>query len=316
MENSYLITRTANETLEYAKTLPTPKMLFSEFWIEGELCVLFADTNNGKSTLAMNMADSISKGIPMDNFILDKPAQKVICFDFELSEKQFQNRYSDDYTNMYKFSDNLIRASINYDYEGQMSLENIRQSIEETIIKHDAKVVIIDNITFLIEDNEKAKEATPFMKGLKSLKQKLGISILLIAHTPKRDKTRPIDDTDLQGSRMIANFMDSSFAIGTSSTNTNKKYFKQLKARSVEKTYGTENVVVCTLQKDLNYLRFVYSHHASEYDLIKLPTPEDKQEEIARVLELKSRGMSYRKIGKELGISHMKAKRICEKNRV
>ena len=39
----------ANLWIEQAKTRPIPQMLFSEFWHEGELCILFADTNLGKS---------------------------------------------------------------------------------------------------------------------------------------------------------------------------------------------------------------------------------------------------------------------------
>jgi len=41
--------KTANRWIEQAKTRPIPQMLFSEFWFEGELCILFADTNLGKS---------------------------------------------------------------------------------------------------------------------------------------------------------------------------------------------------------------------------------------------------------------------------
>ena len=39
--------KTASRWIEQAKTRPIPKMLFGEFWFEGELCILFADTNLG-----------------------------------------------------------------------------------------------------------------------------------------------------------------------------------------------------------------------------------------------------------------------------
>jgi len=39
------LVRATNHWIELAKTRPIPKMLFSEFWFEGELCILFADTN-------------------------------------------------------------------------------------------------------------------------------------------------------------------------------------------------------------------------------------------------------------------------------
>ncbi|MBT3748037.1 MAG: AAA family ATPase, partial [Bacteroidetes bacterium] len=55
--------KTADRWIEQAKTRPIPKMLFGEFWFEGELCILFADSNVGKSILAVQIGDSISKGM-------------------------------------------------------------------------------------------------------------------------------------------------------------------------------------------------------------------------------------------------------------
>ena len=107
----------ANEWIEISKNKPIPKMLFSEFWFEGELCIMFADTNVGKSILAVQIADSISKGIPIQGFNLECVNQPVLYFDFELSEKQFENRYSIDYANHYAFDDNLVRVEIDPEHE-------------------------------------------------------------------------------------------------------------------------------------------------------------------------------------------------------
>ena len=68
-ENSGLLTvLSANKWIEQAKKRPIPKMLFSEFWFEGEICILFADTNLGKSILAVQICDSISKGEKINGF--------------------------------------------------------------------------------------------------------------------------------------------------------------------------------------------------------------------------------------------------------
>ncbi|KUK77210.1 MAG: Uncharacterized protein XD92_0883, partial [Proteiniphilum acetatigenes] len=45
--------KTANKWIEQASRRPIPRMLFSEFWFEQELCILFADTNVGKTILAV-----------------------------------------------------------------------------------------------------------------------------------------------------------------------------------------------------------------------------------------------------------------------
>ncbi len=50
--------KTGNRWIEQAKTRPIPKMLFGEFWFEGEICILFADTNLGKSILAVRFPES------------------------------------------------------------------------------------------------------------------------------------------------------------------------------------------------------------------------------------------------------------------
>jgi RecA-family ATPase len=90
-------------------------MLFSEFWFEGELCILFADTNLGKSILAVQIGNSISKGEQIRGFKLETPKQPILYFDFELSDKQFENRYSIKFEQHYSFDSNFIRVEINPD---------------------------------------------------------------------------------------------------------------------------------------------------------------------------------------------------------
>ena len=76
------IVQSANDWIEQAKARPIPKMLFSEFWHEGEVSILFADTNLGKSILAVQIADSISQGKPIPGFKFEAQTQKVLYFDF------------------------------------------------------------------------------------------------------------------------------------------------------------------------------------------------------------------------------------------
>lgn len=98
--------KTANRWIEQAKTRPIPQMLFGEFWFEGELCILFADTNLGKSILAVQISNSISRGEQIQGFNLESPKQPILYFDFELSDKQFENRYSNHFEQHYDFDDN------------------------------------------------------------------------------------------------------------------------------------------------------------------------------------------------------------------
>ncbi|MFA7040956.1 MAG: AAA family ATPase [Proteiniphilum sp.] len=298
--------KTANKWIEQASRRPIPRMLFSEFWFEQELCILFADTNVGKTILAVQIADSISRGQSIPGFKLETKAQKVIYCDFELNDKQFQSRYSRNYEDPYLFSDNFLRVEINpdADFPEDASFEfALSNAIERVITDTGAKIVIIDNITYLRHENERAKDALPLMKHLKRLKSKYNLSLLVLAHTPKRDLTKPLTRNDLQGSKVLMNFCDSSFAIGESSSDSSFRYIKMIKVRSTEHIYDSYNIMVCQITKPDNFLHFNFLHLDSEYKHLKMVTERDRE-----ILEEEVRGC----ILEEPSISaYAIAKRLC-----
>lgn len=307
--------KTASRWIEQAKTRPIPQMLFGELWFEGELCILFADTNLGKSILAVQIGNSISKGEQIRGFKLETPKQPILYFDFELSDKQFENRYSIKFEQHYNFDNNLIRVEINPDAtipEAQTFEDFLNHSLERSINETGAKVLIIDNLTYLKNETEKAKDALPLMKHLKALKNKYGLSILALAHTPKRDLSKPITRNDLQGSKMLINFCDSSFSIGESHSDKNLRYIKQIKQRNTEQIYDAENVCVCQIDKPHNFLLFEFVNFGKEWEHLKQHTEKDKEGLTDKVNELNALGRSLREIGAELGISHMKVSRILK----
>jgi hypothetical protein len=248
---------------------------------------------------------------------LETPKQPILYFDFELSDKQFENRYSIKFEQHYNFDNNFIRVEINPDAfapDGISNEDYLNHSLERSITETGAKVLIIDNLTYLKNETEKAKDALPLMKHLKALKNKYGLSILALAHTPKRDLSKPITRNDLQGSKMLINFCDSSFSIGESHSDKNLRYLKQIKQRNTEQIYDAENVCVCQIDKPLNFLLFEFVNYGREWDHLKQHTEKDKENLNERVNELKQQGRSLREIGAELGISHMKAKRILNES--
>jgi archaellum biogenesis ATPase FlaH len=314
--------KTASRWIEQAKTRPIPQMLFGEFWFEGELCILFADTNLGKSILAVQIGNSISRGEQIRGFKLETPKQPILYFDFELTEKQFEGRYSvkneikKRYEQHYTFDENFIRVEINPDAtipETQTFEDFLNHSLERSITETGAKVLIIDNLTYLKNETEKAKDALPLMKHLKALKNKYGLSILALAHTPKRDLSKPITRNDLQGSKMLINFCDSSFSIGESHSDKNLRYLKQIKQRNTEQIYDAENVCVCQIDKPYNFLLFEFVNFGKEWEHLIQHTEKDKENMTEKVNELNHQGRSLREIGFELGISHQKVKRILDK---
>lgn len=284
--------KSANRTLSEASMLKNPKQLYGEFWFEHEIGCLFADSNVGKSILAVQIAEDIAK-----------TGETVLYFDFELSEKQFQLRFTDEEGKLHKFPSNLYRvqpdmnliATLEVPFEDAL-MENIEHAANAT----NAKVLIIDNISILCNQMEKGEDAAMLVQRLRTLKNKYGFSILIIAHTPKRDMSRAITQNDLAGSKKLFNFIDSCFAIGLSAQGGNIRYIKQVKVRNCEMKYGGDNVVVCHIEKENAMVKFVNYGTAPEYEHLRMVS---REEQVAEVQRLAALGLSVRDISKRTGIS-------------
>lgn len=294
--------KSANEWAREAALRPDPKPLWLSLWYEGEVCCLFADSNLGKSIYAVEIASEIAK------------TQRVIYFDFELSDKQFQLRYSDEQGKLFCFSDNLLRSEIDPDLieEGKFEDEVIAD-IEGASIQYDCKVLIVDNITYLNSVTEKADAASMLMMRLMQLKKKHGLSILVLAYTPKRPLTSPITQNDLAGSKKLFNFFDSVFAIGRSAKDENLRYIKQVKVRAGAFEYGAENVIVSEIVKEGSWLHFRNIGYATEREHLKEQTDRDISSFDERVKELREDGKSIREIADMLAVSKSKIGNIIKK---
>lgn len=267
MKQELLNVRTANACMEDAKLIPIPKKLAGDFWYSGEFAILFADTNVGKSPLAVQIADTVSGGSYHSFLICEEDPQQVALIDFELSEKQFQSRYSRDYQREYRFSNRLHRVTVNTDYTDFDQFEKeLFESIEQIIYNRNIKVLIVDNISYLKAlPTETSKEAMPLMRYLNQMKLRYGLSILVLAHTPKRlHLTNPLGLNDLAGSKNLSNFADSVFCIGRSTQANDIRYLKHLKCRSNAIIYDTDNVLVCRIDKPDNFLGFEFVGYESE----------------------------------------------------
>ncbi len=139
--------RTANQCIQDAKLKPIPRMLFAEFWHEGELAILFADTNVGKSILAVQIGDNISHGRSPPELPMQAGGQPVLYLDFELSDKQFQQRYSMGFERKYHFSNTFYRVEISPEFSDFGRFEEaLKAEIEAVVAQTGAKVLIVDNL--------------------------------------------------------------------------------------------------------------------------------------------------------------------------
>jgi RecA-family ATPase len=306
-----LVIKTASQTLADSKLKPTPRRLFGSMWFENEVTFLYADTNIGKSIMAVQIGEAIASGTTTCHIENETEATRVLYFDFELTDKQFERRYTDAFGNEHNFSPNFYRVGFDTNQippDDCPSYEHwLNECVEQAVIATGAKILIIDNLTYLRNDTERARDAGPFMKHLKRMKNRYDLSLLILAHTPKRDRTRPINENDLQGSSMLGHFADATFAMGSSAQGNNYRYIKQFKCRNDEKQYGEENVIVLSLEKQNTMLRFEPAGYSPEHvHLVKNTDKENKEEMrremVERVKDLKAQGKTQREIADELDL--------------
>jgi len=310
--------KTADVWLKEEAGKPEARQLLGTLWHEHELCILFADTNVGKSILAVQIGYNLGKQCGMEPFGSQvNEALKVLYIDFELSPAQFKTRYTDNAFGMHHFGENFIRAEFNpagddpllYDkYE-----EYVQQKIDSAIQAAKADVLIIDNISCMGSATHHAGGALPLMKTLKSLKTKYQLSVLVLAHTPKRKPFNPITVNDLQGSKMLINFADSAFAIGQSYRQPGLRYIKQIKQRNTGSHYGEANICLFGISKQQSFLGFTFAGFDNEQAHLQKPTTALSYEMKQRVAGLKRQGLSVRQVADHLKISSSTVQRIVSK---
>lgn len=289
----------ATEWMQQSAQTPDPVPLFGSLWFENEIACLFADTNVGKSILAVQMADHISR-----------QGRKVVYMDFEMTAKLFQMRYSEG-DRLHDFSPLLRR----YEFAVGVVPEDVQTicgGIAAVCAREQARILIIDNITWLCNRCEEGDAAGLLMQALVKLKKEEGLSVLVLAHTPKRPAGSPISINDLAGSKRLANFMDSIFSIGVdASEGPGGRYVKQLKVRSASLDYGESNVIRYVLDKQDTMVRFTRNGFGRERDLLPHADGSAPDASLTASVELLYRaGTSLRKIAETTGASFYKVRRI------
>ena len=296
--------KTANRTILEASQKPTPRSLWDCFWYEGELSCLFADSNVGKSILAVQIADRIAQ---TDN---------VLYLDFELSEKQFQLRYTNEHGNLYSFPERLYRVSLDCDSLLDANFEEaIIGSIEQMALQTGCRIFIVDNLTYLCCAMEKGDAAGRLMIQLNNLKKKYGLSLLVLAHTPKRSLDCPITSNDLAGSKRLYNFFDSVFAIGKSAQDGSLRYVKQLKVRYGTYSYDGDNVIIYEIEKVDCFLQFVHRGYSTEKEHLKQLGDDESTRRDSQILELSRMGKSLREFASQVGCGKSTVGRVIHRSK-
>ena len=203
--------------------------VFGKFLFEGELSILFGDSGTGKSILANDMAFFVSGGGHTWEG-LESPNIPSLYIDLEMSTKQFASRYA---TAEEYIPDTYHRAVIDIsEMDGNDIFPEVKNLITSMQAEQNApKFIIIDNIPNGFGSVMNANKMKKLVFEFKKLKEKFGLTILIIAHCPKRKKWSPLEKEDLGGTSDLMKFIDSAFAIGQSRCGKKFKYIKKIKTR-------------------------------------------------------------------------------------
>lgn len=301
--NEVLIIRTINECMTEASQLPKLKKLFGNMFHTGEVAVLAGDTGLGKSLLAVQIANAITKG---ELSILDQTidtTDKVLYFDIELSDRQFFQRYEN-----YIFDQKLYRVTFNPNCLEEEILTPFE--IEKAVSITNANIIILDNITALaLKPTKDGDVAMAIMRTLKKLAGQ-GKSILVLAHTPKLIEGIALNNDKIMGSKYLSIFADSVFFLGRSFQDKTLRYIKHTKARNDEILHDV--IVARIINKDY-FLGFEFVDYDDEYNHLYLNSPiKNKEADVQMVLRLYQEKLSYRDIAKQTGLSKSKIGRIIK----
>ena len=271
--------------------------------VEGEVTILAGDTNTCKSTVAYSISDAISKG---EEFLGTSTLKsEALYVETEMSSKQLYNRFKDVVVNdNFNYID-AIGKDMGWILDQVRSYCKVRNSNEKL-------VVVIDSITIASKSAITAKVARETMQRLKAMCNLYGITVLVLVHNKKRDKKKPLQISDIQGSGKLVDMADNVFAMAR--CGGSEVYIKTLKLRSsrIEDTVKHLEVV------DYPHLTVDFIQDTDEEMLLAKAessstkiTPEVELE----IISLHKAGNSIRAIATEVGRSKTVVGRIVKKHK-
>ncbi len=315
-----------------------PEMLCGELWREGEMAILFGDQGVGKSLLAVQIGEAIASGTPTtlsaETAATPPPAggepgnwpfemlagpRKVLFLDLQHTDRQFATRYSagldDEAVDSYVFSDNFDNRAVDVGAplpEGFGNFcEYFCRATERLVVEKDVDVLIIDNLAYLKHSNDIVRDVLPLVRVLNRLKRARGLSILLVAQGQKRLASRGLTYHDMQGGKMLCNYVDSVFAIGQG--DGGERYIKQLASKSAEIMYDKTLVPTFRIEKiGGNFLGFVFESFMAEKTFFEARGDEIDWPLIDRIKQMYDDDISLRDIAVEVGRSKTTVHRLLQ----
>ncbi|MEP7074978.1 MAG: AAA family ATPase [Acidobacteriota bacterium] len=329
--------KSGNAWMRTARRARRPAEFVGQMWREGELVLVFGDTESGANLLAAQIAESIACGKPLGEMANTSKPQKVLYVDLSITEAQFQMRYSamgdddDDERsksrrpkrktrNSYDFSDNFLRMAPQPDDTEEKGSakagEYLSRAIKKALADTGAKVLVIGDISILRRSNYGTSEAAELFMNLRKMRERFGISILVTAQTARRQIWRPMSVVDLGSLRFLASSADSVIAIGQSRVDSDLRYLKQVKACDARPAYDTEHLPVFRIGRiEDNFLGFDFEELGSETEHISVARDSTDWKLIDEMHGLAASGKTQREIADMCRTSKTRVNRLLSMRR-
>lgn len=188
-----------------------------------EMIVIAARPSMGKTSLAMNMADSIcvNQKLPIGVFSLEMAASaltmRMLCSRARVNARNVRDGYlSDrDFPKLTAAAGKLANAPLFIDDAGSLTITQLRAKARRMVERRGVKVIIIDYLQLLKSGAKRyegrQQEVAEIARGIKALAKELVIPIVVLCQLNRdveREKGRAPRMSDLRESGEIENAAD------------------------------------------------------------------------------------------------------------
>lgn len=281
------------------------KWVVKDLFAKKLVSVIFSEPGVGKTVLAMDIAEKLTKGEPIFNqYRVEKP-MKVLYFQGDFPNSIMRNRLQQ---TLHKPDDNYFKFVNRYDAEEQgfsidLTNEQGQENLKTLLEEYKPDFVIFDTfISFFDGDENKQKDVKEPIDFLRKLTSNYDCSILLCHHSRKRgssEKRKGLDQSDLIGSFVTARLCGLMLAI----------------AHDIEKSTKEEkyNTVICakTWFRPIEPFQFVISNSENQYIQVIYTTEEVSNNGKNKAQQAKEKIVSILSSMPEIGFSAKSLKCIA-----
>ena len=299
------IPRKANECFT-GRLITLPQKLFGEYWLDGEIALLFGPSGVGKSVLAVQVGDALARGRPVDGFSGSTRRRKVLYVDLNHTDTQFQTRYSrftefGRFLRSFRFAERFYRGRPAAD-------EDLFEWLRKMIAEHRFESVLIDDVTAIRKTQDGTRELISLIRRLRELQEEFGISVLVLTASDAPTRDRFISEVQLKRSRVLCGLVDSVFALSPDTQSADRKCLIHIRTSTGPAAFPDGGYPFgSTNQTADGMIEFRFDNYR--------PWRIDSETRrlISEVHKQRQTGTSYRQIAIELGISKSRAERLGAK---